>query len=86
MSMDKHWFPQSIGSRTIIDNSGTVVAKVGSYMTDEDVNLIASAPELLAALKFARHVVENLLPAHSHSRKRVMQMADNAIAKVKGES
>ncbi|AZS56745.1 hypothetical protein [Pectobacterium parmentieri] len=48
--------------------------------------LIAAAPDLLEALKLAKHVAENMLPANSASRKRVVQMAGDAIAKAIGES
>lgn len=52
---------------------------------EHDFNIMAAEPELLEALQLAKHVIENMLPANSHSRNKVSEMAGKAIKKALGE-
>ncbi|UIW10362.1 hypothetical protein [Flyfo siphovirus Tbat2_3] len=63
------------------NEDGVYYTLEGSCISRMGARLIEAAPELLEALQLAKHVVENMLPANSASRKRVSDLAGKAIKK-----
>ena len=55
-------------------------------MSPEDARLIAAAPELLEALKAARDLWGDYLPAGNSNAMKAMKLVNAAIAKATGES
>lgn len=74
-----------------VDDSGTICGNVGTCMTEANANLIASAPEMLEALKKINNLelgggFSSRLSALDDWARRVGEIVREVIAKAEGGS